>query len=70
MVKSLHEIDDSFMWIAGSESLEVCEVNVGKVMAKVDPCLGTILAAKCLGSALLLSVAGKGVFIIKFDKAE
>lgn len=66
-MKSLHEIDDSFMWMVGQESLEVCELNVGKVMAKVDPGLGKILAAKSLGSALLLSVAGKGVFIMKFD---
>jgi len=46
--------------------LEVCELNVGKVMANVNHELGKIVAAKCLGSALLLSVAGKGVFIMKF----
>jgi WD40 repeat protein len=65
-LKILQEIDDSFLQLVGSEEMEVAELNLGKVIAKVHPNLGPILAIRSVRSVTLLAVAGRGLFMLNF----
>ena len=49
-------MDDSFLEIVGESSMDIVEINHGKVMGSVDPKVGRIIAANCTRSVTLFAV--------------